>query len=125
MEEVEVVDVSPKPPEKPASETERKKSRVRRFSATQIVSWQETKHELGERQKEVRDLIAASRNGLTCQEIADALHLPLHSGRCTELADLGMIIDSHRRAYNAKTNRYVRIWLAQPKEQRTLAEFVR
>lgn len=80
---------------------------------TQLESWQRIAKHLGRKQRDVYDVIQ-SRQGASSQDIADCLHLPLHSisGRITELCRMGRIEDSGKRYVNMKSGRNQIVWVA-------------
>src|SRR2546427_12264654 len=86
-------------------------------SDTQIASWSQLQGELGERQNEVYKFILEN-NGAAGFEIAEFLHLPLHSisGRVTELHQMGRICDSGLRIFNDSTKRKVIVWTAHTQQ---------
>ena len=87
------------------------------ISDTQMASWQAIAKELGERQNDVYQFILEN-NGAAAFEIAEFLHLPLHSisGRVTELHQMGRICDSGLRIFNDSTKRKVIVWTAHTQQ---------
>jgi len=79
---------------------------------TQLESFIKIGPKLYARQASVFQVIAGSDNGMPLFKIVDKLGWPINrvSGRVTELAKRGLIIDSARREINPSSGRRAIVW---------------
>jgi predicted transcriptional regulator len=89
---------------------------MRRYRDTQIMAYEDVIKTLADRQRAVMHIIEEHSGGLTAEETADILGVPLNtiSGRFTELNDLGVL-----RAVGNRMNRSgkkAKVWDIKPPE---------
>jgi len=80
----------------------------------QLKSWYQILRNLGPRQREIIDLLAASR-GLSAWELSDMTNHLVHAvrPRLTELRALGLIREAGER-WEPRTQRHETVWIVTP-----------
>lgn len=84
------------------------------ISDTQIDSWDSLQPTISEKRQKVLDrIIDSDYRGMTLFELEEVLQWPINriSGRVTELAKMGRIIDSFHRRTNPKSNKAGIVWI--------------
>jgi hypothetical protein len=88
---------------------------ISRTPDTQRAAYASLNPELAGRRRDVfRAIALAGRYGRALFEVSLTLNIPVHcvSGRITELADAGLIVDSGARRRNPYTHKSVIVWVA-------------
>lgn len=86
--------------------------RRKRVKDTQIRAWGRVKEDLGGRHDQLLGLLRQSKSGLTLFEACAFFDLPPNqlSGRFTELAEQGRVVDSGDRRVNPRTGVSGVVW---------------
>lgn len=89
---------------------------------TQIYAWDSIQERLPQTRREVLSVVRDSgKFGITTYSVAEKLRWAINSvsGRITELAEVGIVIDSGRRGVNPSGKKAI-LWVVNPDNQLTI-----